>query len=198
MNKNLIFTGIALFVCFGASAQIEKGKILAGGSVGLSSSNYREIVDGSTDYESNSIYFWVIPRAGYFITDALAVGTGISLSTQSTKFDDDDVFATSSISLTPFVRYYLPQGFFGQFELGFGSKTEKWKPSDGDDEIDKFKLFVWSIGAGYAYFLNDYVSVEPLISYTTNTYTDSDNTGFKDKYGIFMVQIGFSIYLDSP
>jgi hypothetical protein len=198
MNKNLIFTCISIVVCFGASAQIEKGKVLAGGSVGLSTSKDKVIFDGNTTDESNTTNLWVMPRAGYFITDALAVGTGISLSTSSTKYDDDDVYTSSSISLTPFVRYYLPEGFYGQIELGLGSETDKWKPSDDDDETDKYQLFVWSIGAGYAYFLNDNVSVEPLISYTINSYTDNDNADYKYKYGTLLFQIGFNIYLDLP
>jgi hypothetical protein len=49
---------------------------------------------------------------------------------------------------------------------------------------------------GYAYFLNNNVAIEPLVSYNKITYTDRDNTELKDKYGNILLQIGFSIYLD--
>ena len=198
MNKKLFFTGIALLVYFGASAQIEKGKILAGGSVGLSSSTYKEIDDGVTEYENTTVYLWIMPRVGYFITEALAAGAGINLSMNSTKYEDDDVYTSSSVSFTPFVRYYLPQGFFGQVEFGLGGSTDKWKPSDGDVDTDKYKLLLWSLAAGYAYFLNSNVAIEPMVSYTVNTYSNSNNTNFKDKYGVLMLQIGFIILLNMP
>jgi hypothetical protein len=37
-----------------------------------------------------------------------------------------------------------------------------------------------------------------MISYSAATYTENENTSFKDKYGDLMLQIGFNIYLDWP
>lgn len=197
MNKRMFFSfSVFFFIYASATAQIEKGRILASGSVGLSFQKYKEVYDGNTDSERNSTNFYLSPRAGYFITDAIAVGAGIDLSLSTTKFDDDEKYNGTSIFFSPFVRYYFPQKFFGQFEFGIGSSKDKWSyPNEPDDEY-KAKSFLWSLGVGYAYFLNDHVAVEPMISYTSTTYTDRDDTKEKDKYGNFMLQVGFSIYLD--
>lgn len=198
MNIRLILLGAALCTSLVATAQIEKGKILASGSLGFNFSNYRDIENGVTESDSKSTSFWLEPRGGIFITDALMVGTAIELSAGMTKYDDGDKYSYSSVSFTPFVRYYLPQMFFIQLELGPGISTDKWDYDSGTDDKDKYSLLVWSIGAGYAYFLNDNVSVEPIISYSSTNYTDRNNTNQKDKYGTLGFQVGLSIYLDRP
>lgn len=194
--KRIIFTFSTLLICVGAVAQIEQGRFLASGSVGLSFRNYKSVYDGTTTYETRTTSFSLTPRAGYFVTDAIAVGAGLAFSASSTKYDDDDKYNGASISLTPFVRYYLPQRLFGQFELGLGSSKDKWTYVDDEDEEYKYKYFFWSLGVGYAYFLNNNVAIEPMISYNAATYTDRDDTKDKDKYGTIWLQLGFSIYLD--
>ena len=196
MNNKLFLVGAALSICLTATAQIEKGRILASGSLGFNFSNYRDIEDGVTESDSKSTSFWLTPRAGIFITDAIMVGTAIGFSAGMTKYDDGDKYNYSSVSFTPFVRYYLPQKFFGQLEVGPGIETDKWDFDSGTDDEDKYSLLIWSIGAGYAHFLNDNVSIEPMISFTSTNYTDRDNTNQKDKYGDLGFQVGFSIYLD--
>lgn len=197
MNKKLIFAFVALFLCLSATAQIEKGKILASGSLGIASSKYIEVDNGTTDFESNTTYFWFMPRGGYFITDEIVVGVGLNLSTRSTKFEDDDKSISSTTAFTPFARYYLPQGYFGHFEIGPGSSSETWKSSGNDDSKHKYNSFLWSLGVGYAFFLNDHVAVEPMVSYMSTTYTDKDNTSYKEKNNVISFQVGFTIYLDS-
>ncbi len=196
MNKRIFFVVSVVLLSFGAVAQIEKGRILADGSLGISFQNYKSVYDGSTTSEQKTTSFSLSPQAGYFITDAIVVGAGLSLGASSTKYDDDDKYNGTSIFFTPFVRYYFPQRLFGQFEIGVGSSKDKWTYVNDDDEEYKYKSFFWSLGVGYAYFLNDNVAIEPIVSYNATTYTDRDDTKEKDKYGTIMLRVGFSIYLD--
>ena len=198
MNTKLILSGAAFCISLSATAQIEKGTILANGSASLSFSSYRDIEDGVTESDSKTTSFWLTPRAGLFFTDALLVGIGIGFSGGMTKYDDGDKYSYSSVSFTPYVRYYLPQGFFGQLEIGPGINTDKWEFDSGTDDEDKYKVFTWSIGAGYAFFLNDNIALEPMISYAATNYTDSNNTDQKDKYGTLGFHMGLSIYFDRP
>jgi len=197
MNKRIIVTFSALLLYVGAVAQIEQGRCLAGGSVGFSFQNYKAVDNGITTSERKTPSFSLTPKAGYFVTDAIAVGAGLSLAASSTKYGDDDKYNSTSIFFTPFVRYYLPQRFFGQLELGLGSSKNKWNYVNEEDEEFKYKSFFWSLGVGYAYFLNNNVAIEPMLSYNSTTRTERDDTSDKDKYGLIMLQIGFSIYLDS-
>jgi hypothetical protein len=196
MNKKLLLIGISLSLCIGASGQIGEGKIIAGGSVGLSASTYKEVYNGVTGYESMTTNIWFMPRAGYFITDNIAVGTAFELSMYSTKFDDDERSTSMDFYLTPFGRYYLPQGIFAQAEIGIGLSNEKWFEANGDlDEDYPYSSLKWSLGIGYAHFLNNYVALEPMISYISTITTYRDDTNWKEKTGNFFLQLGFSIYL---
>jgi hypothetical protein len=195
MTKRIMFVSAALFIFIAAEAQIERGRILASGSLGFNFSNYRDIEDGVTESDSKSTDLWLTPRGGIFITDAILVGAGIGLSFGTIKYDEYKN-TYSSISFIPFVRYYLPQNFFGQIELGPGFTTDKWVFEGEEDDKDNYTFFRWSVGAGYAYFLNDNVAIEPMISFTSTNYTDKNNTDQKDKYGDLGFQLAFSIYLD--
>lgn len=196
MTKRIMLVSTALFIFFAAEAQIERGKILASGSLGFNFSSYRDIEDGVTESDSKSTDLWLMPRGGIFITDDILVGAGIGISFGTTTYDDDYRSTFSSLSFIPFVRYYLPQNFFGQLELGPGISTDKWFFEGEEDDKDSYSFFRWSIGAGYSYFLNDNVAIEPIISFTSTNYTDRNNTNQKDKYGDLSFQLGFSIYLD--
>lgn len=192
----MILTCTALSIFIGAAAQIEQGRILASGSLGISHENFKAIYDGNTEFELKTTTFSLSPRVGYFFTDAIAAGVGISLSSSTMKYDDDDKYNYTSTYFTPFVRYYLPQRLFGQFEIGLGGTKNKWTYEDGDNDESKYSSFTWSLGAGYAYFLNNYVAIESIISYTSLNYTHRDDTKEKERYGTIMLQIGLSIYLD--
>jgi opacity protein-like surface antigen len=195
MTKRIMLVSAALFILVAAEAQIERGRILASGSLGFNFSNYRDIEDGVTESDSKSTDFWLMPRGGIFITDAILVGAGIGLSSGTTRYDEYKS-AYTSISFIPFVRYYLPQNIFGQIEVGPGISTDRWSYDGEEEDKDSYTFFRWSIGAGYSYFLNDNVAIEPIISYTSTNYTDRNNTAQKDKYGDLLFQIGLSIYLD--
>jgi hypothetical protein len=197
MTKKFMLIVAALFIFVAAESQVVQGNLLASGTVGFNYSKYRDVNDGVTGNESTSTSIWLSPRVGYFISNSIAVGSAINVSLGSTKYDDDDKYNYSSLSLTPFVRYYLPQGIFGQFEIGPGIDTDKWNYANGaEDDKDQYRVLIWSLGAGYSHFLNANVAVEPMLSYISTTYTNKDNTNLKDKYGEILLLIGLSIYLD--
>src|SRR5690606_7120673 len=93
-------------------APIKQGNWMIGGSVG--SLGY--------SFESESFNIQLNPRAGYFITDGVAIGAQANLGFRSVK-DADNVWG---YGIAPFVRYYFPGGasatgrFFGQGDIGIG------------------------------------------------------------------------------
>lgn len=190
MKRTLFTIAIVIACAAGASAQTEQGLMLVGGSVGFSSITAKDVYDGtSSDDETKITNIDLTPRFGYFVTDALAVGAGLELSSSTVKSGDYKQ-TESSFSFAPFARYYLPQGVFGQAEVGFGSSKTKFGESDS-----KSKLFLWSVGVGYAAFLNDNVAIEPLIAYGSRTDTDGDDSKYQEKFSGIMLNIGLSVYL---
>jgi len=63
---------LACFLFFSAQAQVNKGRLYAGGTALLTISTYNPSV--STSYRKTETYFAIAPSAGYFITDKVALG----------------------------------------------------------------------------------------------------------------------------
>src|SRR5690606_15527044 len=190
MIKILLSLMLSAMVIVGANAQTEQGGIMAGGSIGLNFGSYYDEYDGNKGDKVKTTNIAVMPKVGYFVADGLAVGLGLNLNSLSEK-DDDDKFTASTFLISPFARYYSSVGLFGDVSVGLGSEKNKYN----DNEPNKDKIFGWSLGAGYAIFLNDHVSIEPMVSYNNYSYTDADDSANKVKTGQFMIQVGFNIFL---
>jgi len=196
MKRIVIILALAM-ISSGAFAQFNKGRYLVGGSFGITALTNKSKANSTTTTNYHDTGFSLAPNAGYFIIDNLAVGAGLGLSTFSTKFTGNNAGKnnTTSISLSPFVRYYLSQGIFFQGQFGFGSLKDKTKDgATNTTTTTKYSTSNWSLGAGYAYFLNDYVAVEPTIGWQSNTVGRNNPDTKSINTGLF-IRVGFQVYL---
>ena len=163
MKKALFLSALVLglLVSLNSQAQTEEGSWYLGGNSNLSFA--------STSYEGygSESAFNIGIKAGNFVTDDIMLGASIN-------FIDLDGDNMTIIGL--FGRYYIEKFFLGG---GFYST----KLSGWDSSLN-------SIGfeAGYAIFLNDFVSIEPSVVYELGI-------GDYDGVNTFGVRIGFGIYL---
>lgn len=196
MKKIVTLIAFAL-ICSGAYAQFNKGRYLVGGSLGFSATTSKTKTNSATNTNSHSTSLYVSPDAGYFIIDNVAVGASLNLSTSSTKGDGTDNSKTTStnFTLTPMARYYLDQGIFFHGQVGFGSASTKYKATGSNTTTTtKYGVFNWAVAAGYAYFLNDYVAVEPMVGYSSDSFKNKDADVKGIDSGIF-IRVGLQIYL---
>lgn len=153
---------------------IQKGNWMIGGSVG--SAGY--------SFEGETFNINVSPRAGYFISDGIAIGAELGGGLQTVK-DGDNVW---SYGFSPFVRYYFPEGasstgrFFGQGSVGVSGASAG---SDSDTS------FAFGINGGYAHFITDNVALEGMVGYN---YSKSDLATVGKQSGLGF-SVGFQIYL---
>ena len=155
MNKiyKLIFTGMLFSTC--AFGQIEKGKMLIGGSLDLV----------SQEGQSATVFS---PTFGYLFTDNIMAGTTLYTGGGSTQF-------------VPFVRYYKP---LKEQIFGFGTVSYNFS---SPNEI--------RIGVGLNYFLNDNVSLEPILSFTHSGKSESyGNTSYSVSYNTFSLGMGLQFF----
>lgn len=185
-----IFFSILLLtcICTVGFAQFTKGKILAGGSL---STNFNSYNNAGISYKQTSVDFF--PQVGYFIMNNMAVGAGLSLGYSKYKAPSGSLTGTlssSSISFSPFARYYL-DNFFGQatFELGSNNTIIT---STANSTLHQ-KNSGWSLSAGYAYLLNEHVAIEPQIGYGTR-YVKNDS-GNKTTNGNLFLKVGIQVYI---
>src|SRR5690625_2332433 len=94
------------------STPIQKGNWIVGGSVG--SVGY--------SFEGETFNVNLMPQAGYFISDGVAIGLTAGGGLQTVK-DGDNIW---NYKVAPFVRYYFPEG-----EIGRASCRESVKREGG-------------------------------------------------------------------
>jgi len=154
-------------------APIQQGNWMVGGSIG--SLGY--------SFEAESFNIQVSPRAGYFVSDGVAIGAQANLGFTSVKGADNEW----GYGIAPFVRYYFPGGasatgrFFGQGDVGIAGS------SAGDD----VSLNV-GLNAGYSHFITQTVALEAMLGYN---YSKANISSSSDRASGLGVSVGFQIFL---
>ncbi len=154
-------------------APIKQGNWMVGGSIG--SLGY--------SFEGESFNIAINPRAGYFISDGVAIGAQANLGFATESGSDNEW----RYGIAPFVRYYFPGGasatgrFFGQGDIGIG----------GSSVGDAVSLNL-GLNAGYAHFISQTVALEVTAGYN---YSKANISTSSDKQSGLGVALGFQIYL---
>ena len=182
-------------IAFTTSAQTSKGSWTVGGGASLRFDNSNVTGDLSGSDQSMSS-FSISPSAGYFVTDGLAIGTSVTYSTFS-RDSDDGVFESSgnSVSFGPFIQYYHESGVFVSVGAGIG-RSNSDSEVNGMDFENNSSFRRAGVALGYAIFLNDHISLEPAVSYSsfsTDPDTDEGDGRFVDNTLNF--SIGFNLFL---
>ncbi|MGG5578372.1 hypothetical protein ACPDHL_13650 [Myroides sp. C15-4] len=153
---------------------IKKGNWIVGGALG--STGY--------SFEEESFNINVTPRAGYFISDGIAIGLEIGTGFQTVK-DGDNIW---SYKVMPFARYYFPEGasatgrFFGQGAVGI---------SGAEIAGESNTSFAFNINAGYSHFVSRNVALEAIVGYN---YSKSNQASATAHNGLGL-SLGFQIFL---
>lgn len=155
------------------AAPIQRGNWIVGGSIGAL----------GYSFESENFNINVMPKAGYFITDGIAVGLGVELGFSTVKGGEN----IWGYGIKPFVRYYFPEGasstgrFFAQGDLGITGATEGAADTS----------FAFGLNMGYAHFITRTVALEVTAGYN---YSKSDSANAVAQNGLGAA-VGFQIYL---
>lgn len=169
--KRVLLTAFAALTVFAASAQIEQGTWLIGGSSNLGFTSFNE---DAGDYSQ----FNIDVKGGYFVIENLAVGLNLGYS----SVDLGDFGKETDTGFGVFTRYYFNGKIFGG--VGFNSVTAKFESDLGDSEST---ISVIPIEVGYAAFIGKVVAIEPALNYSIY---GGDGEGAS-----FGVNIGISVYL---
>ncbi len=152
---------------------IQKGNWIVGGSIGAL----------GYSFESENFNINLMPKAGYFISDGIAIGLGVDLGFSTVKGGDN----IWGYGIKPFIRYYFPEGasstgrFFGQGDLGITGATEGAADTS----------FAFGINMGYAHFITSTVALEVTAGYN---YSKSEAANAVAQNGLGAA-VGFQIYL---
>ncbi len=102
MKKSLCILLLMIASLLVATAQTEKGRWMVGADVGN--------LSYSSQYEYRSFSGNFLPSVGYFVANNLVAGAGVPVSFATGSSEVRDIRSKStSIGLSPFVRYYYWQ-----------------------------------------------------------------------------------------
>ncbi len=155
-----LFIGLTLIagLSFTANAQefgFKKGDVLLEGSVGFNST------DNKNTEEKTSLFNFS-PKAGYFLSDKVAVGVLLNLS--SNKNEDystgGSINKNNGLGFGVFGRYYfleLGKRFKTYAEAGLGYSTVKSEIETGGNTVTgpKTNTLDFNLGAGVNYFVTE-------------------------------------------
>ncbi|MDO4703976.1 hypothetical protein [Tannerella sp.] len=172
--KKILFSTLFILACSlgAATAQLQKGSVLVGGSIG----NVGFGLGSGSHFNIN-----LTPRAGYFIQDNLAIGAKVDAGFTGQRGGN----TTYNYGVNGFGRYY-----FGPKEFDTLLKQGRWfaEAGAGLSGVEGANVgFNINFGPGYAYFLNEYVAVEALALY-------NGQFGEGSVHGLSL-NVGFQIYL---
>lgn len=176
--KKVLLSALAIVVFGFTNAQEEKAE-------GSQTSKGKWLIEANTGNAllGNTSFYYTSTDAyngynlgldgGYFIMDDLALKGGFGYG--RTKFDGADAISTISYRLG--AKYYVKSMIPVTLDV------------TGASVKDALENPLWlGIGAGYAWFLGDNVSVEPGLRYN-----HSLNEDYTDK-GAFQLNIGFALH----
>ena len=162
MKKKKLAIVVALLSTITASAQFEEGKVFVGGSLTGLNMNYTG---------ANKLSLGIQAQGGYFVADdVLLLGQASFDHSGNKSVSDRYQFGVGG-------RYYIEQnGIY----LGVNCKFVHGGK--------KFNDVMPGVEVGYAYFLNNSVTVEPSVYYDQSFKNHSD-------YSAFGFRIGVGVYL---
>lgn len=177
-----ITTTLLIFFSLSSFGQIQKGNFMVGGNGSFT--NQR-----SSSGSSTSAY--LLPSAGIFMTDHLAVGLGVPVSFY--KFSSSTSYG---VGISPFVRYYFlkkeKSSLFVPLNVALSSSTYS---SSNSSSKTIYTYTSGSLGIGYTYFFHPSIGLESTLSYflrkTTNNIM-AESTSNSNGINLF---VGLQVYL---
>ncbi len=181
--KSIMLAILGLLVSLSSFAQsdipesaVDKGSFFVNGGVNIFNTS-RKATLGSDSNKATAFTVEFTPRAGYFVTNNLAVGMELRLASNKEERGtglSEATTKTTTFGLLPLARYYFNNGIFGEAAAGIGfSKTTLEDSLFGDSET-KTTNIGFRLGAGYAFFLGEHLAFEPSINYSWESINDDD------------------------
>lgn len=172
MKKLFLVLALISGLAFTANAQdfgFKKGNVFLEGNIGLNSTNNK-----NTEQKESSFTF--TPKAGYFVTDKIAIGVELHFSTEKTEdytagaetLDKDNIFGAGV-----FGRYYfleLGKRFktYAEAGVGYGSLKNENKVGTAASVETKANVFGVNAGVGANYFLTERIAINAGLTNVIN------------------------------
>ena len=209
MKKLLTFTFVTfMFLNINAQMRPSQGVLFLGvgaDPLSINSLSINDMDGGTYNYDTDKetlTEFNINTEVGYFVSDGFAIGLGLNIESFTQIYEVgsyDTQLDSTQYAIAPFVRYHFGEsGVFAEVAYHLGSRSSKYESDNYDSESDPTKTNGFKLGAGYAININDMLSINPSIYYSSLTTVLEDaaydsNTGGLDDLEIKYSNIGFAL-----
>jgi hypothetical protein len=190
--KQLTFFAIAWLVCMSVMAQPAGGKFFIGGHFSLYGTVDKSKNGNTTQKDGSTTYFTIMPLAGYFLNDRVAVGAAIGFDSQIDKNSQSTIEKTtaSKVVFSPFGRYYLicgRGGIFAEASMGISVGKNKTYTSDVVD-TENVMDFSALLSPGVYYYVTPKIALEAKFGWfgfmSNVTKPNTDQKDIHNSFGI--------------
>ncbi|MFB6342172.1 hypothetical protein ACE1ET_10625 [Saccharicrinis sp. FJH62] len=136
----------------------------------------------------------------YLIQNLAALMYLNSYSNKTTQQDSDYGNRDSGFKFGVGLRYNLPfinsclNNLYAQAKIGFGNRAYEYLNSESSTNKDK--IFAYSMGIGYAYFLTSYMALTSTLLYEVNRYTNTVSS-ISTSYSGFAIRLALAFYISN-
>ncbi len=175
-------------------AQPSAGNLFVGGSVGFSISIDKTKSGGTTHKDETTHNITLLPMAGYFLSDRIAMGARLGIDAEITKAPDNvlEKSTVTSFVINPFGRYYLISGTGGLFAEASVVVAPGSEKDHFEDETNTYNTMFFSVGLapGVYYYISEKLALEAKFGwFGFETSADETGTNTKDINNFFGLDI---------
>ena len=152
------------------SGQTESGNILIGGGSQLSLSRLNTSWESNLNDPKRTTAIEFSPHFGFFISNSLVLGGMVPLTRVTERVNMIKEKVTSA-AIGPFFRYYLQkEGNISTFFQAMSGPGHMRMTKSWEKEIISYRMFVYEIDLGIAFFVNENVSFDLILGYASAKY----------------------------
>ena len=162
--KRIQLIAIAWLSGLSIMAQPAPGKLFFGGTLNAYSVVNKSKNGGSTEKDGTTNHMTILPMAGYFLSDRIALGLrlGVDDLVDKTPGGSPDKVSTVTFVINPFARYYLISGTGGLFveasmNTGIGSTKNYYATNTNTENVTDFSL---GVSPGVYYYITGRLAIE--------------------------------------
>jgi hypothetical protein len=171
-------------------------QVFVGGNFGFNTANNKSLYGTTTTQEGSNFSFTLSPIVGKFLSEKFAVGVelDLSLSGNKTGVNTETTNKSSSMGLSPFLRYYALKwnklSLFGQGNIGVEFSSSSVKTDGVTNDGPKSTRLYLSIYPGLAYDITDKLSLQTSLNILSFGYNYSSSKEGTSKYNSSSFNIG--------
>jgi len=188
----VIFAG--LLAGWSLMAQPAGGQFFVGGNFNLYTTTDKSKAGGTTENNGTETFITILPMAGYFLSDRIAVGARAGLDAYIQKYpgEDPDKYSSVIFVINPFARYYLISGTGGLFaeaflNAGFGTDKTFYEATTVSANTLNFSI---GVAPGVYYYVTKKLALESKFGWfgfeTDVNKQDNDTKDIQSTFGLML------------